>query len=557
MDDRELPLLFHARTADFQDLAVQASVTFRVTDPAIACARIDFSVDPDTGRWRGTPLEQVGGLLTETAQQQVLGLVAGSTLAGVLADGVARDPGPDPARAHRRLPAGRDRDRGHRRARYRAAPGAGGGEGAAHPGAGAIQQEADRSTYERRAVAVERERAIAENELQSQIELARREEQLSPSGAPTPGGRPRTRRPRAGSRPRRRRPGSERLAPRPGRTAPVRWARPRRQARRASVAAYRDLPQPTLLALAAKDLAGSLPQIGTLVLAPTCWPRCWPGWPPAAPSARRRRWGGHGDARAARRAGAPPHRADGAAGAARHPRSGRVLPAHQRAPDRGPGGPARSGAGGASPPSPPRSRRLAAGHGRAGRPAPVPVRARTTSSSSSARTASSPTSPSTSTARSSSASTPSRGATRACWCRTRRKRRRAAALLSAAAAAARAQTRASSGWPWSRRSPTTASELTALNEIYLGQPTHQTARYTLRLPGGQAEAQASSGLIVVDRDRRDGLVPLGVAGAARAPSPCRPRRGDGWPGSSARPGPRRPPAPPSPRAASPAARSWR
>lgn len=39
-------------------------------------------------------------------------------------------------------------------------------------------------------------------------------------------------------------------------------------------------------------------------------------------------------------------------------------------------------------------------------------------------------------------------------------------------------------------------ELTALNEVYLGQPTHQTARYTLRVPGGQAEQQASSGLIV-------------------------------------------------------------
>jgi len=38
--------------------------------------------------------------------------------------------------------------------------------------------------------------------------------------------------------------------------------------------------------------------------------------------------------------------------------------------------------------------------------------------------------------------------------------------------------------------------LTALNEIYLGQPTHQTARYTLRPPGGQAEPQASSGVIV-------------------------------------------------------------
>src|SRR6202050_744863 len=51
-DERGPPLVFHARTADFQDLAVQASVTFRFTDPATACARIDFSVDPGTGRWR-------------------------------------------------------------------------------------------------------------------------------------------------------------------------------------------------------------------------------------------------------------------------------------------------------------------------------------------------------------------------------------------------------------------------------------------------------------------------------------------------------------------------
>ena len=42
----------------------------------------------------------------------------------------------------------------------------------------AVQQEADRATYARRAVAVEQERAIAENELQNRIELARREQQL-------------------------------------------------------------------------------------------------------------------------------------------------------------------------------------------------------------------------------------------------------------------------------------------------------------------------------------------------------------------------------------------
>src|ERR1022692_5281852 len=46
VDDRELPMLFHARTADFQDLTVQASVTFRVADPTTACARIDFSIEP-------------------------------------------------------------------------------------------------------------------------------------------------------------------------------------------------------------------------------------------------------------------------------------------------------------------------------------------------------------------------------------------------------------------------------------------------------------------------------------------------------------------------------
>lgn len=38
-------------------------------------------------------------------------------------------------------------------------------------------------------------------------------------------------------------------------------------------------------------------------------------------------------------------------------------------------------------------------------------------------------------------------------------------------------------------------ELTALNEIYLGQPTHQSSRYRLEV-GGRAERQSSSGVIV-------------------------------------------------------------
>lgn len=39
-------------------------------------------------------------------------------------------------------------------------------------------------------------------------------------------------------------------------------------------------------------------------------------------------------------------------------------------------------------------------------------------------------------------------------------------------------------------------QLCALNEIFIGPATHQTARYTLTLPDGRSERQASSGVIV-------------------------------------------------------------
>ena len=38
--------------------------------------------------------------------------------------------------------------------------------------------------------------------------------------------------------------------------------------------------------------------------------------------------------------------------------------------------------------------------------------------------------------------------------------------------------------------------LVALNEVFVGHPSHQTARYTLRTTDGAEEAQASSGVIV-------------------------------------------------------------
>jgi len=267
VDDRELPLLFHARTADFQDLAVQASVTFRVTDPATACARIDFSIDPDTGRWRGTPLEQLAGLLTETAQQQVLGLIGAQPLADILAAGAGliREQILEGLIADSRLAETGIAVIGARVVAIRPEPDV--EKALRTPAREQIQQDADRATYERRAMAVERDRAIAENELANQIELARREEQLVAQ---------------RGANARRE---AEDAAAASAIEAEAQAARQRLldQARAAGtraigeaeaageaarVAAYRDLPPAGLLALAAKDVAGGLPHIGTLVVAP-------------------------------------------------------------------------------------------------------------------------------------------------------------------------------------------------------------------------------------------------------------------------------------------------
>ncbi|MEU3368875.1 SPFH domain-containing protein [Streptomyces sp. NPDC006711] len=178
VNDRELAMAFHARTADFQDVTVQATVTYRISEPDTAADRLDFSIDPDTGAWRGDPLEQLSTLLTETAQQHALDVLARTTLSAALADGVTavRERITAGLAAEPRLPATGIEVVAARVVAIRPEPEV---ERALRtPARERIQQEADRATYERRAVAVEREQTIAENELASRIELARREEQL-------------------------------------------------------------------------------------------------------------------------------------------------------------------------------------------------------------------------------------------------------------------------------------------------------------------------------------------------------------------------------------------
>src|SRR5690348_4082227 len=162
VDDRQVPLVFHGRTSDFQDVVVQASVTYRVHDPALAAARFDFSISSESGRWRSTPLESLTAMLAEAAQQQALALIAGSTLAASLTDGLT--PLTDRIRAGlvadaRLVQTGISIVDVHVAA-VRPEPEV---ERALQtPTREEVQKEADRATFERRALAVERERAIGE-----------------------------------------------------------------------------------------------------------------------------------------------------------------------------------------------------------------------------------------------------------------------------------------------------------------------------------------------------------------------------------------------------------
>ena len=119
-----------------------------------------------------------------------------------------------------------------------------------------VQQEADRATFERRALAVESERAIAENELHNQIELAKREEQLIAQRGQNE----------------QRRVEDAAAASRVEASAQADGVRLIGEAEgemeRARLAAYGELRPPILLGLALKELAANLPEIERLTLAP-------------------------------------------------------------------------------------------------------------------------------------------------------------------------------------------------------------------------------------------------------------------------------------------------
>ncbi len=178
MEDREITVMFHGRSSDFQDLSAQVVLTYRTLDPQKLANRVDFGVDLRTGQWLKQPLEKLTSLLTQLAQQHAWISIANAPLKELLATGQER--------IREQVEAGLESDLGLKEMGLKVVsarvssvkPNPDLEKAIEAPVREHIKQEADEAAFERRALAVEKELAIQENELQNRIELAKREEQL-------------------------------------------------------------------------------------------------------------------------------------------------------------------------------------------------------------------------------------------------------------------------------------------------------------------------------------------------------------------------------------------
>ena len=178
VNDQEQSFLIHARTQDFQDLVVQGTVVFRICEPERLARRIDFTVDKDTGRYLRSPREKIASRMSELAQKHSLAHIAEQPLVALLSQGL------DTLRSC--LDAGLRGDETLQAMGIEVvsvsltdlSPEPELERAIQAPRREAIQERADEAAFARRAKAVDNERAIQENELNNQIELAARERAL-------------------------------------------------------------------------------------------------------------------------------------------------------------------------------------------------------------------------------------------------------------------------------------------------------------------------------------------------------------------------------------------
>lgn len=178
VEDCETTFVLKERSVDFQEITVQCTLTYRFADPERAAARVNFTIGLQTGAWTEQPLERLANLWSQKAQQPARSYITNGTVVEALRSGA------DQIRTAIEAALRGDPEIAAMGLTLvsvlvsRIAPTADVEKALQTPTREAIQQKADEAVFSRRALAVEKERAIKENELATQIELERRQDQL-------------------------------------------------------------------------------------------------------------------------------------------------------------------------------------------------------------------------------------------------------------------------------------------------------------------------------------------------------------------------------------------
>jgi regulator of protease activity HflC (stomatin/prohibitin superfamily) len=177
-EDLSTTFMLSERSADFQAVKVQCTLNYRVTDAALAASRVNFSISIDSGLYLEKPLDTLAAFWSQRVLGPAREYLAQAPLETVLRDGpqhiarqilssVANDP--ELAAMGLKL-VGVVIDQ--------VVPNADVEKALQTPTREQIQSRADEAQFQRRALAVEKERAIKENELDTEINLSKRQELL-------------------------------------------------------------------------------------------------------------------------------------------------------------------------------------------------------------------------------------------------------------------------------------------------------------------------------------------------------------------------------------------
>ncbi len=256
MDDREMTIFINGRSADFQAVNIQGVLAWRAAEPEKLAERIDFTIALRSGAYIGQPLERIETRLAGLVNQAALDYLARAPVRALL------DAGIGPLRSQLEAALASDPALGEIGLAVvsvrlnNLAPSSELERALQTPTFEALQQKADEAIFERRALAVDKERAIAENELANRVELAKRETELIAEES-------RNKRDRATGDAE----AQQVEADAEGNRIRIVEAA-KAEGEKAHMAVFRDLPPNVLIGLAAREFAGKLNTIEHLNVTP-------------------------------------------------------------------------------------------------------------------------------------------------------------------------------------------------------------------------------------------------------------------------------------------------